>query len=141
MSVKRKSESSSLDRKYKVNLPNPSFLMLDLIDDSLNKQQPISKRTEIIRDGRKFPAFQKPSVIGVFSVDSKRRFLLNGSQIKYLYWSQNSNDLHNRKVNFDLNEGITNAIRKDEQINEKLDQIFNWIQLEGNQREECTVGP
>lgn len=131
------SETSSFDRNFKVSRPNPRF---DVYNDSLNKHQPLCKRTEIIRDGRKFPVFQKPSVIGVFSIDSKRKFLLDASQIKYLYWTQSSDEVHSKKVNFDLNEGITNAIRKDEQLNEKLDQIFNWIHLEGNQREECTVG-
>lgn len=101
------------------------------------KSNSVCKRAEIIRDGRKFPSYQKPSLIGVFSLDSDRRFLPDESQIKYLYWNQTLEE--HGKVNFDLNEGLKSCVRKNEFLNENLDHIFRWIKHEGSQREECMV--
>lgn len=143
MSVKRKIDASSSDLGYNelskskaryISLGN--FVLPD--KHSMDNRYTICKRTEIIRDGKKFPVFQKPSVIGVFSVDKNRKVLLDDSQIKYLYWTK-SFESSCKKVNFDLNEGIKHCIRKDESLNEKLDHIFHWMKTEGKQKNECFV--
>ncbi|XP_054257492.1 decapping and exoribonuclease protein-like [Macrosteles quadrilineatus] len=134
MNTKRKFDNrNSSGRNYNnFNVKtNSNYLTLNYDDNTVQ-----CKRTEIIRDGRKFPVFQKPSVIGVFSVDTNRKFLPNESQLKYLFWCKSPQGGLASKVNFNLNEGIEKCVRKDELLNEKLDHIFTWIQAEGNQKEE-----
>lgn len=143
MSVKRKMEASSSDLGYKeISKTNSRIINFSNVvlpnTHSPDSVQTLCKRTEIIRDGKKFPVFQKPSVIGVFSVDKNRKVILNESQIKYLYWTKSFKST-SKKVNFDLNEGIKNCIRKDESVNEKLDHIFYWMKAEGKQKNDSLV--
>uniref|UniRef100_A0A1B6KVL7 Decapping nuclease n=1 Tax=Graphocephala atropunctata TaxID=36148 RepID=A0A1B6KVL7_9HEMI len=125
--------SDRLPCKSNVKKPD-SLLRLDRIEKTTI---PLRKRTEIIRDGKKFPVFQKPCVIGVFSIDEDRRFLLDESQLKYMYWNKSQDEPPCKKVKFDLNEGIKHCVRKDELLNEKLNHIFSWLRAEGSQKEEC----
>lgn len=67
------------------------------------------------------PIFQKPLVLGHYCLDSNRRYQPNASLLKYLYFKEEVG------VNFDLNEGLSKHVPKDESLDEKLDNIFSWL--------------
>lgn len=69
-----------------------------------------------------FAVFQEPTVLGHFCLDSNRNYQPNANLLKYLYFKEETD------VNFDLNEGFGKHVTKDENLDEKLDHIFNWLQ-------------
>lgn len=92
-------------------------------------------RNELIV-GKKFDSnsdFQKPTVVGHFCLDSDRNYLPNASLLKYLYFKEEAD------VNFDLNDGLSKHIAKDEYLNEKLDHIFCWLHRNKYTEELSTI--
>lgn len=78
-----------------------------------------------------FPTFQMPKYIGSFSLNDKREYLNDRSQLRYLAIPPSAILLHDRtwQVDFDLKNGVTCAIEKDEnQIRKRmLDDLLKWI--------------
>lgn len=72
-----------------------------------------------------FPKFTKPKIIGYFSLDYERSWSQDAKQLGYYY---PLSKLQN-KINFDLNQGIENVIRKDPDRDEKIDHLLRWIKL------------
>lgn len=64
----------------------------------------------------------KPEIIGYYSVDGKRNYLPDSSQL--LYYNRPSTD----DVFMDLNEGIDVAIRRTVNVeNERIGHLLEWI--------------
>ncbi|KAF7993026.1 hypothetical protein HCN44_005807 [Aphidius gifuensis] len=72
-----------------------------------------------------FPKFTKPKIIGYFSLNSERSWSQDAKQLGYYY---PLSKLQN-KINFDLNQGIDNVIRKASNLDEKIDHLLRWIKL------------
>ncbi|XP_077474803.1 decapping and exoribonuclease protein-like [Stigmatopora argus] len=67
------------------------------------------------------PSHNPPKEVGFFSLDSKRRFLNDSSQMRYYA----EPDEH---PNFDLRDGYPERyIKWDDSVDEKLDHILRWI--------------
>lgn len=67
-----------------------------------------------------FPSISKPEIVGYFSVDKNRRYVPDLSQCKFIAHIDGS-------VRFDLNHGYGNVIRKNENLNEKLEHLLQFI--------------
>lgn len=78
-----------------------------------------------------FPTFQMPKYVGSFSLNEKREYLNDRSQLRYLAIPPSATLLHDRtwQVDFDLKNGVTYAIEKDEkEIRRRmLDDMLQWI--------------
>lgn len=72
-------------------------------------------------EGR-FPYYGQPREIGYFSLDSERNYCDDKHQLKYLAMPQQLTNL-----SMDLNEGYSEAVRKDFGKTEKLDSFLKWI--------------
>lgn len=70
---------------------------------------------------RTFPTFERPEVVGYYSLNNERQFCDDLSELKYLV------PHHRRKRNHNLNYKIEDIIKKDEDLNERLDTILQWI--------------
>lgn len=70
----------------------------------------------------KFPTFQRPEELGVFSLDGDRHFLNDKSNVKF-YKPFAPLTRHS----LDLSHGYNRFIEKDGDINEKLDNILQWL--------------
>lgn len=69
-----------------------------------------------------FPKFQKPQICGYYSLDSQRKLHHDLSQLKYI-----TNPKETMKINFDLNVGYLDAAKKDNNWDEKIDFILEWL--------------
>jgi hypothetical protein len=69
----------------------------------------------------KFPSYNKPCVIGYFSVDSESNCCGDLRQLKYIHFPTNSG------VKFDLDLGRKYALRKDDTNDDKLDNVLTWV--------------
>ncbi|XP_001605161.1 decapping and exoribonuclease protein [Nasonia vitripennis] len=71
-----------------------------------------------------FPSFNRPEVVGYFSLNGQEReYSQDLSQLKYYTRNPHSK----QEVDFDLNEGLDQVIRKPANLDEKLDHILRWI--------------
>lgn len=69
-----------------------------------------------------FPRITKPEVAGYYSLNSKREYLPDLSQLKYLQLPRNN------RINFNLNDGMENVIRKpDSASGENINNLLKWI--------------
>lgn len=68
-----------------------------------------------------FPKFEKPTIIGHWSLNGNREYSQDISQLKYLY------EPAKNQIGFDLNKGIRNVIRKPSGLNEHIDHLLRWI--------------
>lgn len=69
-----------------------------------------------------FPKFQRPLVLGYFSIDCDRGYCTDMSRLKYIKPpSQPTN------VKFDLNDKMADAVIKDDELDEKLNNVLRWI--------------
>jgi hypothetical protein len=68
------------------------------------------------------PIFKQPLEIGAFSLDISLNFDNSRNQLKFFIKPQ---DL--QKVEFDLQKGYRNMIRKDDSKPEYIDNILRWI--------------
>jgi len=77
-----------------------------------------------------------PKYVGSFSLNVKREYLDNLSQLRYLVIPPSAHLLPNRnlcwKVNLDLRKGVQHAIEKDgaEIRKRMLDDMLRWIVCE-----------
>lgn len=69
-----------------------------------------------------FPSISKPEIVGYFSVDKNRQYVADLSQCKFIAHTD-----PNGSVRFDLNHGYTNVIHKNENLNEKLEHLLQFI--------------
>jgi hypothetical protein len=69
----------------------------------------------------KFPAYSRPNVTGYYSIDSKRNYRGDLSQLKYIRFPTNHN------VEFNLDYGRTQAVKKDDSYDEKIDSLLRWM--------------
>ncbi|CAG0889494.1 unnamed protein product [Darwinula stevensoni] len=72
----------------------------------------------------KFPRFLEPSITGHYSINGEREFLDSDTHIKY--YCPPSNPKH---VFMDLKKGKATTSEKDSLLEEKLDNILQWILL------------
>lgn len=70
---------------------------------------------------RKFPSYNKPLVIGCFSLDSERNYCGDLRQLKYIQFPASSD------VKFDLDLGRKHVLKKDTSRDEKLDELLRWM--------------
>lgn len=68
------------------------------------------------------PYFREPAEFGHFSLDGKRDFHNNASQLRYYVPPMNTHNL-----SFDLRKGYDTCILKDEEIQERLTHLLTWI--------------
>lgn len=69
-----------------------------------------------------FPKITKPEVVGYFSLNGKREYLPDLSQLKYLHLPQGN------RINFNLNDGMEKVIRRQESAsNENINNLLKWI--------------
>ncbi|CAN7991729.1 unnamed protein product, partial [Ixodes hexagonus] len=77
----------------------------------------------IIDEAEKFPSFREPREIGQFSLVGAGREYRDGcSQLRFLHMPS-----HRHRLMWDLNRGYEQAIRKEEDTHEKLDNLLRWI--------------
>jgi hypothetical protein len=69
----------------------------------------------------KFPSYNKPHVIGYFSLDSESNYCGDLRQLKYIHFPVNSS------VKFNLDLGREHEIKKDDNYDEKLDNLLRWL--------------
>ena len=99
-------------------------------DGSKNKfarlERPESKLqtrpSSLFKGSGEFPYFRKPTEIGCLSLDIKRNFYNDRSQLKHYI---SPKDIYN--VKFDLTKGYHNFIEKDENSEEYINDILKWI--------------
>ena len=71
-----------------------------------------------------FPFFRQPKEIGFLSLDIKRQFRNDRSQLRYYVRPCNM-----KNVNYDLKVGYKDMIRKDDNTKEYINDILRWINL------------
>jgi RAT1-interacting protein len=74
----------------------------------------------------KFPVYNRPSVIGYYSLDSERNYRGDLSQLKYIHFPTN------RNVKFNLDDGRTHAVKKDDSCDEKINDLLRWMLRNSN---------
>lgn len=81
---------------------------------------------DIIQRHDRFPSFQKPVVLGFYSLDENRQYHPHAKNLKYLY------NL-NPKRKLDLNIGFDQYVQKVETLEneEKIDTILLWLTNHG----------
>ena len=76
---------------------------------------------------KNFPNFQKPKILGDFTIDGSRAFCLNRSQLKF-FDEERFKDAEKgkfEKVELDLNAGLSKVVRKSSQSkDEKIDNML-----------------
>ncbi|KAK7093405.1 decapping and exoribonuclease protein-like [Littorina saxatilis] len=72
---------------------------------------------------RPFPYFRKPTETGRFSQDHERNFHHDRRQLRYYIKPTKSDPC------FDLRQGYTSRIRKDESVKEYLDDMLRWVMM------------
>lgn len=81
-----------------------------------------------------FPSISEPKIIGFFSVNGNRQYLPDARNCKYVYKNCQSD-----RVNYDLNEGIENVIRKpDSCADEKINHLLEFISRNKETLKEVT---
>jgi hypothetical protein len=83
---------------------------------------------------KNFPSFQKPKILGGFSVDGSRRYCCDRSQLKFFDGKRFKNVSTGKfeKVEWDMNTGMSKVIRKspackEENIDHMLRYEIIWI--------------
>ena len=74
-------------------------------------------------ENRPCPKFTKPQCRGAFSLNGKREFLPDTSELKYIR-------MPHSPVSLDLNHGMEKVIRKSEHTElygEKIDNLLHWL--------------
>jgi hypothetical protein len=74
----------------------------------------------------KFPVYGRPNVIGYYSLDSEHNYRGDVSQLKYIHFPTN------RNVKFNLDDGRTQAVKKDDSNDEKIDNLLRWMLQNSN---------
>lgn len=74
----------------------------------------------------KFPAYSRPNVIGYYSIGPQRNYSGDLTQLKYIDFPTN------RNVKFNLDDGRTLAVKKDDSYDEKIDNILRWMLQNSN---------
>lgn len=69
-----------------------------------------------------FPIFQKPKIVGYFSIDKDRQYISDASICKYLQLPQ-----INEPLRFDLNKGYDTVVHKPNNIDEKINHLLTFI--------------
>ena len=84
--------------------------------------------SDIYRFDGNFPVFQLPKLIGSFSLDNRRKYHNDNSELRYISLPGNGTET-TWKVHFDLTVGVENAIEKDSDAikNHMLDDLLTWI--------------
>lgn len=73
-------------------------------------------------ENNKFPSFNRPEVVGYFSLKGQsREYSEDLSQLKYYDCAKHD------KINFNLSEGLEKVIRKPKDLDEKIDFLLRWI--------------
>lgn len=86
---------------------------------SASPRRALSTRWQLYE--KDFPVYKQPVEVGVFSLDSERRFFNDARQLRYFV------EPHPRP-NFDLRDGYKDRfVRRDDGVKEKLDHILRWI--------------
>lgn len=91
---------------------------------------------EILKIEKPFPIkslrYDKPSLIGNFSLDSYRNYCDDLSQLQYIRIEDRMlNDRESCRVNFDLNRGRENLITRDDETQDQYNNLLTWV-LENN---------
>ena len=81
-----------------------------------------SNSLTIIHKNDSFPAFQKPAVVGFYSLDSNRSYHSTAENLKYL------NRIHHGST-LDLSNGFDTYQMKKETLEneEKIDALLSWF--------------
>lgn len=74
----------------------------------------------------KFPAYSRPNVIGYYSIGPQRNYSGDLNQLKYIHLPTN------RNVKFNLDDGRTDAAKKDDSYDEKIDNLLRWMLQNSN---------
>jgi len=119
--MKRHSESEGSDGG------NSSDKQLKLVDVI---KSPIAEPSA---HDKKFPFFRRPRIIGSFSVDANRKFVGDRSQMRFFCPERLKNSSQAgssyKRVNWDLNDGYDQVIRKDDSFkkDEGISFMLKWI--------------
>ncbi len=88
-----------------------------------------------------FPNLQMPKAVGSFSLDIRRNYRSDFSELKYLALPEESlSEPGHYEVEFDLTKGVNEVVEKDEDsIKQKmLDDMLTWI-LEERSKENLSI--
>ncbi|KAJ9577289.1 hypothetical protein L9F63_006128, partial [Diploptera punctata] len=101
-----------------------------------NQIEPLKIEKHLLN--RKFPSYDRPVVIGCFSLDVHRNYCNDLSQMKYVRVNDRFlRDGETYKVRYDLDRGREHSIERD-YVDEHLDNLLKWI-LENNKTKENHV--
>lgn len=108
-------------KRYRTDVDNSFKSQKYKTDDSKNKAVSFETYDHAQFDGN-FPFFREPKEIGSFSLDIDRKFDHSRKQLKFFVKPPDFNH-----VNFDLTEGYSTMIRKDESKKDYINDILRWI--------------
>lgn len=74
----------------------------------------------------KFPAYSRPKVTGYYSLGPERNYSGDLSQLKYIHFPTN------RNVKFNLDDGRTHAVKKDDSCDDRIDNLIRWMLQNSN---------
>jgi len=69
----------------------------------------------------KLPFYRQPVEFGQFSLDGKRTFMKDNSQLRYYVTPKQL------ELNFDLRKGYDTAVIKDDEVKERLTHLLTWV--------------
>lgn len=76
------------------------------------------------KNPRQFPSISQPKIVGCFSLNGNREYMADARNCKYVYKNYNQSN----RVQYDLNIGIENVIRKPESsTDEKASHLLEFI--------------
>ena len=122
------SQKKSTKTKICLNRNEKFDIIMKRLSESENSDESTEKNVRIdvikapVADPRvhdkKFPFFRRPRIIGGFSVDADRKFVSDRSQMRFFCPEKLKNSSQAgssyKRVNWDLNHGYDNVIRKDQ---------------------------
>lgn len=75
-----------------------------------------------LRTDKPFPSYGQPKQIGYFCVDGNREYTPGKAYMKYYYPPPDP-----KSINFDLNIGYEGTIKKEFDLNERIDFLLKWV--------------
>ena len=137
------SQKKSTKTKICLNRNEKFDIIMKRLSESENSDESTEKNVRIdvikapVADPRvhdkKFPFFRRPRIIGGFSVDADRKFVSDRSQMRFFCPEKLKNSSQAgssyKRVNWDLNHGYDNVIRKDQNFkkDEAISFMLKWI--------------
>ena len=83
---------------------------------------------------REYPRYDRPTLVGCFSLDSCRNYHSDLSQMNYINVANTLLLGETRNVRYDLNTGREKVILRDDKVEDQLNNLLKWV-LENKDKE------